>query len=118
MVDTQFVKEHMRHFVECLNKSEEAITLLYNAAAMTFDFNGEKRAIYDGIKAQEEALNAYYRQEWERLAAIIRNEGKAYSKDASLLGGITPYREFYEFRGERYMIINDEEEPRIKRIEE
>lgn len=91
--------------------------MLYNAAAMNFSFSGEQRAIYDGIKAQEEALTAYCNKERERLAAIIRTEGKSYGKDAAL-PGFPPYREFYEYNGERYMIINDEEEPSIRYIED
>lgn len=117
MLSKQFSVDHMRLLVEALNKSEESITMLYNAAAMNFSFSGEQRAIYEGIKAQEEALTAYCNKERERLAAIIRTEGKAYRKDAALFGS-TPYQEFYEYNGERYMIINDEEEPSIRYIED
>ncbi|MBQ7851245.1 MAG: hypothetical protein IJ343_16080 [Clostridia bacterium] len=113
----QFSVDNMRFLVAALNKSEESITMLYNAAAMNFSFSGEQRAIYDGIKAQEEALTAYCNKERERLAAIIRTEGKSYGKDAAL-PGFPPYREFYEYNGERYMIINDEEEPSIRYIED
>lgn len=108
--------EDMRYLVDSLNKSEEAITLLYNAAAMNFALSGEQRTIWEGIKAQEKALIAYCNKERERLAGIIRSEGKMYAKDAAL-PGFPSYREFYTYNGECYMIVNDEEEPTIKYIE-
>lgn len=117
MSNKQFHEDHMRYLVEALNKSEESITLLYNAAAMNFAFSGEKRAVYEGIKAQEEALTAYCNKERERLAAIIRTDGKACGHDIAL-PGFPPYREFYEYNGEHYMIINDEDNPSIKYIED
>ena len=109
--------ENMRYLVDCLKKAEEAIDLLYSAAALNFAFSGEQRLIWEGIKAQEEALTAYCKKERERLTNIIRNDGKAYGKDVPL-PEFPPYREFFEYNGERYMIVNDEEEPTIEYIED
>lgn len=113
------VIDNMKFYVDQLNNKEKAIELLYNAAANCFTLSREstEKSLYDGIKAQESALIAYCKQERERLAAIIRSEGKMYAKDAALLG-FPSYREFYTYNGERYMIVNDEEEPTIKYIEE
>lgn len=117
MSNKQFHEDHMRYLVERLNKQEKAIDMLYNAAACNFASSGEQRTIWEGIKAQEKALIVYCNKERERLAGIIRSEGKMYAKDAAL-PGFPSYREFYTYNGERYMIVNDEEEPTIKYIEE
>lgn len=117
MSNKQFQESNMRFLVESLNKSEESMALLYNAAALNFSLSGEQRAIWEGIKAQEKAVADYCNKERERLSAIIRTDGKECGHDVAL-PGFTPYREFYEYNGERYMIINDEDEPSIKYIED
>lgn len=94
--------ENMRFYVESLTKSEEAITLLYNAAAMNFAFSGEQRSIWEGIKAQEEALTVYCKKERDRLAAIIRTEGKVV-RDMSF-PGIHFTTKIYEYDGELFKI--------------
>lgn len=94
--------ENMLFYVQNLNKSEESITLLYNAAALNFAFSGEQRAIWEGIKAQEEAVTAYCKRERERLATIIRNEGKVF-KNVSFPGSSFASI-IYDYNGEQYMI--------------
>ncbi len=94
--------ENLLYHVQNLKKSEESITLLYNAAAMNFAYSGEKRVIWEGIKAQEEALTTYCRKERERLATIIREGGKVV-KDMSIPG--FPFTTvIYDYNGEQYKI--------------
>ena len=105
MENMNFAKENMRHYVEALNKSEESVTLLYDAAAMNFAFSGEQRTIWEGIKAQEEALTAYCKQERERIAEIIIHEGKDV-KNMSIPG--FPFTEIiYDYNGEKYRIATE-----------
>ena len=76
MSNKQFQESNMRFLVESLNKSEESMALLYNAAALNFSLSGEQRAIWEGIKAQEKAVADYCNKERERLSAIIRTDGR------------------------------------------
>lgn len=102
MENLQIIKENMLYHVQNLQKSEESITLLYNAAAMNFALSGEKRVIWEGIRAQEEAMTNYCKKERERLAEIIRGEGKII-KDMSIPG--FPFTcVHYEYDGEQYKI--------------
>lgn len=99
--------DNMRFYVEQLTKYEEAITLLYNAAANCFTLNDED-TLYKGIKEQEAAVSVFCKQEKERLAAIIRKEGKVI-KDMSLSG--FPFTSIiYDYNGEQYIIETEFEE--------
>lgn len=100
--------ENMRFNVERLNKSEESITQLHDAAALNFAFSGEQRTLWEGIKAQEEAVSAYCKQERERLAAIIRNEGEVV-RDMSF--PFMPYTTIlYDYDGELFEIVTEHDE--------
>ncbi|MBR3795722.1 MAG: hypothetical protein IKK34_06805 [Clostridia bacterium] len=94
--------DNMLFYVRNLKNSEEAITLLYNAAALNFAFSGDQRVIWEGIKAQEEALTNYCKNERERLAKIIREKGqvvRGMSMEGCPFGSVV-----YDLDGEKYEI--------------
>lgn len=95
--------ENMRFMVEQLKKREEAREMLYNAAAKCFTLSGN--ALHSGIKSQEEAVAAYCKQERERLATIIQNDGKVV-RDMSF--PFMPYTTIlYDYNGELFEIVTE-----------
>lgn len=99
----RFLNEnHMRFFVERLNRQEKAITLLYDAAACSFWSSAHE--IWEGIKAQEEAVINHCQQERERLAAIIIADGVELSRSPSLPLPFEMWAKKYKYCGEIFRI--------------